>query len=804
MEPPYKRQRIRDPDLKQRRARNDSQLKSIFESIFDKYSKDFEGIGDEIDLRTGEIVVNNGHLLGINNETDTGQAYSSSDEGGDDFRREEQGIGDYDQDSNGGIAPADGSVISEPDSRSQARYVVDSIIESVECDPPSLSFGESLDGQIADYNSEEDELADKTVEWVTPREARAIAYQKWQLPACGPTFRDESNVEEAWRVPTLPDSNPFDKDTSPNAVVAVSRLSPDPEPNSPMLPSRPGARHDAHRTIRVQVASADLPQKASPVDKINDSSTIGDDEGTAWTQKESDRLRHLKTTTELSYKDIEQFFPNRNRKSIATKFSSMANHDSNLKTFIRTRGRPVSSLTFDRINRYSASVRKDLSIECVDSERNIESTVNGPQIFPKVMTDSPDNSTCGLNHSEVRLKAGSLKEQSAEYSLKRQRRYLNGLKDDRVHAQDLDKSPPPILKEHPPASMGTRNNNSIQCSLPSDGDKHAQTSQPNSSFRKGAVNRKRKSIKDVDPACFEIMPPAANPLSHELAELTIESNTVVRPSHDAGAISPGANASKSEERKTAIPTTPLSTGAVNTTPAVEQQEKSLPQSIAVTTQQEIFRHTTTPRALRAIRRKYLVPGTSSEKKQLVQVVVQQRKLYKHSAIVAQPKSGLEDQSFEESPCNYGLKQRSVVQAELSESGHASSSRNGPILEIPDSQPATSSPPINENQNVDYTRTNGQPYSPTLPTASPSPLDPNYQALRNIMDDSELIDELSIAWQSSEEQSKNPTTPLMANATASPPWHKTRKTRTAKTANTASFPSIYTDLHDSSEDELSFM
>ncbi|KAK0730415.1 hypothetical protein B0H67DRAFT_638923 [Lasiosphaeris hirsuta] len=54
----------RDPgyQLERSRAFAAYKLKSAFERIFDKYERDFTGIGDEIDLRTGEIVVNNGHI----------------------------------------------------------------------------------------------------------------------------------------------------------------------------------------------------------------------------------------------------------------------------------------------------------------------------------------------------------------------------------------------------------------------------------------------------------------------------------------------------------------------------------------------------------------------------------------------------------------------------------------------------------------------------------------------------------------------------------------------------------------------
>ncbi|KAJ5421422.1 hypothetical protein N7491_009867 [Penicillium cf. griseofulvum] len=63
-------------DLPAARAQNDSRLKSLFEGIFAKYSQDFTGVGDEIDLQTGDIVVDNGHLLGMRGEHDGGEPRS--------------------------------------------------------------------------------------------------------------------------------------------------------------------------------------------------------------------------------------------------------------------------------------------------------------------------------------------------------------------------------------------------------------------------------------------------------------------------------------------------------------------------------------------------------------------------------------------------------------------------------------------------------------------------------------------------------------------------------------------------------
>lgn len=62
-----------DVDLQLARARNNMHLKSLFESIFEKYGRDFSDVGDEIDLRTGEIVVNKGHILGMQDEGDIGK-----------------------------------------------------------------------------------------------------------------------------------------------------------------------------------------------------------------------------------------------------------------------------------------------------------------------------------------------------------------------------------------------------------------------------------------------------------------------------------------------------------------------------------------------------------------------------------------------------------------------------------------------------------------------------------------------------------------------------------------------------------
>jgi hypothetical protein len=86
MEPPLKRPRLSmfsrdlppDETLSRARWRNDLSLKSRFEAIFEKYAHDFTGIGDEIEVATGTVVVNNGHLEAMEDEKDTGTAMPPS------------------------------------------------------------------------------------------------------------------------------------------------------------------------------------------------------------------------------------------------------------------------------------------------------------------------------------------------------------------------------------------------------------------------------------------------------------------------------------------------------------------------------------------------------------------------------------------------------------------------------------------------------------------------------------------------------------------------------------------------------
>lgn len=111
-------------DLQEARFHNDQRLKSIFEGIFEKYEKDFTDVGDEIDLESGSILVNNGHIATMDGEGDTGERgfwlFDAEASGSEGQLEGEDGDGDDDDDGDGS---ADGNVAIGDDERTGSPLV---------------------------------------------------------------------------------------------------------------------------------------------------------------------------------------------------------------------------------------------------------------------------------------------------------------------------------------------------------------------------------------------------------------------------------------------------------------------------------------------------------------------------------------------------------------------------------------------------------------------------------------------------------------------------------------------------------
>jgi hypothetical protein len=93
-------------DIRELKQANDERLRNAFDEIIEKYAHDFTEVGDEVDIITGEIVVNNGHIERMRDEQDTGIPTESLSKGSKDASvqyvsdSEDDGWEDVDEDDN--------------------------------------------------------------------------------------------------------------------------------------------------------------------------------------------------------------------------------------------------------------------------------------------------------------------------------------------------------------------------------------------------------------------------------------------------------------------------------------------------------------------------------------------------------------------------------------------------------------------------------------------------------------------------------------------------------------------------------
>lgn len=242
MEPPFKRRHIArneftDEELCHRRARNDLRLKSAFESIFEKYGKDFTGIGDEIDLVTGKIVVNRGHLSSLDDEKNPGHAEDLFDElGGEMWSSETKATTKQGHVRPKAIIPAfEDSFFSglgtEMMDRSRSFHSPDSLMG---------------DAKTAILASDTDELA-------RLRKNKAFLNLGGHLPEYPPqAVENENSLEPKWRAPPLSDKvSACEKNlqTQNNLSDACKNRSTSPPGVSLWGPSKRGGKPRlAHRT----------------------------------------------------------------------------------------------------------------------------------------------------------------------------------------------------------------------------------------------------------------------------------------------------------------------------------------------------------------------------------------------------------------------------------------------------------------------------------------------------------------------------------------------------------------------------
>jgi hypothetical protein len=174
----------RDPavQLERSRAVATYRLKSSWETIFEKYSKDFTGVGDEIDIKTGEVVVDNGHIRSLN-DADDSRSECLSDAGS---LEEEQRI------LHGG-----GGGVHQPRLSTAGTLV------------PHSSYGSRL-GAVPSFLSGPPRLSSMLFPSRHPLSTPMVSF--------GAPCRPSIAVESAWRIPELP-AEAFESGTTTTIVA---------------------------------------------------------------------------------------------------------------------------------------------------------------------------------------------------------------------------------------------------------------------------------------------------------------------------------------------------------------------------------------------------------------------------------------------------------------------------------------------------------------------------------------------------------------------------------------------------------
>ncbi|KAK4987958.1 hypothetical protein LTR50_004295 [Elasticomyces elasticus] len=236
-------------DLQRARGANDLRLKGRFEGIFEKYSKDFAGVGDEIDLVTGAIVVDNGHLARMQHEhdageTDAGQFVKAFAEGLEDEAAADDGSSDAldetEQDDTDSLMGCDDSPEeSTSDSGMQALELSN---DNISCSESERISGDTLDDVRirAIPNTGPHDTADNakrqgmdvwndipvlqdTLQSLASNTSATSSFDPASIQALGLSIAQQitnfitqattpkpttNGVQNAWKVPDLPRQNP--------------------------------------------------------------------------------------------------------------------------------------------------------------------------------------------------------------------------------------------------------------------------------------------------------------------------------------------------------------------------------------------------------------------------------------------------------------------------------------------------------------------------------------------------------------------------------------------------------------------
>lgn len=361
MEPPIKRRRLAENscpeiDLQARRAQNTLRLKSTWDSICERYGVDFEGVGDEIDLMTGEIVVNNGHIEGMTSERDIGDHESSTKELGDSDVEDDQSLtecSEENSDAPGSANSGDVAAIEGSEASEQSDFEADSLMGDVLGDSHLHQHSEKSPRAVSiPSDGEEDELASSDVEWTSYNNGRPCVQERFRPLKDKTAFVDDPTIEPMWRASPLPINTRLGREGAEVRLPSVDNMreySDDERAGislwTPELPKRRRRRKASANSIDQRSLSDARCQENladEPPSNLSDSEPAPRG-WVRWTQEEEELLIHLKTTTDIPDTAIKSYFPERPRNAAASHWAYMIHCGK--ASAILGRGIPPSSLS---------------------------------------------------------------------------------------------------------------------------------------------------------------------------------------------------------------------------------------------------------------------------------------------------------------------------------------------------------------------------------------------------------------------------------------------------------------------------
>ncbi|MCJ1451914.1 hypothetical protein MMC28_002254 [Mycoblastus sanguinarius] len=446
MEPPFKKRWLSRDDnphfeLHERRAQNDLRLKSIFESIFEKYGKDFDGIGDEIDLETGEIVVDNGHILGMTDEKDAGYMEGLNEELGSGCWSDgvdQAAAMDSHKDNETTAAPQgteDAAALTESEGSWQSDEDADSLMGDAEVEPSVENPNEFSGGNVKIYD-EEDELASSELEWLSPKKIRLHVQDPWRLQDHELAPGDGKVIEPAWQAPPLPNprivprreekapriSTDEVQDDSDHSLPGTSIWAPEVKRRRTLKQTE---SHRPHHTL------SSLHEASDPYDTPSNSARRIVNGRLAWTLEEENLLRHLKLTTTLTNKEMANNFPRRKWMHVATHWTYMVNREKNGRSFNPIarpeEAKPASSPLITR-----SSFQKGINL------RSHEAVTNAGQ-KELYISERPLNRP-GLEVGNIESNQDETIEELFDDYLDRQNRYAMGFEAETSHPSNVQQA----------------------------------------------------------------------------------------------------------------------------------------------------------------------------------------------------------------------------------------------------------------------------------------------------------------------------------------------------------------------------